>query len=195
MSRNWTLLAGSAVLCASLSNIAAAQHHGQTECYEDRVHVQKFWYDYYRNKAWPQPFRAMDTSSVVSYFEVQRNNGWRLHNTLGNAMFDVDTGALNDAGQAHVEWIVKRAPRERQVVFVLEGKDKQETANRIEAAQVAISRLIPTGSLPPIYLTDEDAPGSSGAYQTAINRALNTSVPQPRLPVSPASVGGYTGTP
>ncbi len=195
MSRILSLLLGSVVLSGLTSNLAIAQKHCETECYEDRVHCQNFWYDYYRNKKWPQPFRAMDTSSVVTYFEVQRNNGWRLHNTLGNAMFDLDTGALNDAGQAHVEWIVKRAPKERRVVFVLEGKNQQDTANRIESAQVAISRILPTGALPPIYLTDEDAPGSSGAYQTALNRAINTSVPPPRLPASPATVGGYTGTP
>lgn len=188
MSRILTLVFGSVVLTACTSSCGLAQQHN-AECVEDRVHVQNFWYDYYRNKAWPMPFRAMDASSVMSYFEVQRNNGWRLHNTVGSMMFEPTTGELNDAGLAHVQWIVKSAPQNRRVVFVLEGQDQEETAKRIEATQVAISRLIPTGELPAIYLTDKDAPGSSGAYQTAINRAINQSMPQPRLPVNTVGFG------
>lgn len=148
---------------------------------------REFWRDYYRNKHWPMPFRAMDTSAVLSHFEVQKNNGWRLNNTVGAPMFTTETCQLNESGHAHVKWIVTRAPQNRRVVFVLEGKDQQETAKRVEAVQIAISALVPTGPLPEIYLTDEDAPGSSGIYQTAVSRAINTTVPQPRLPVMAAA--------
>lgn len=191
MSRVLTLIIGSVVLSACTSGYAVAQQQLNEQCVEDRVHSQKFWYDYYRNKNWPLPFRAMDASSVLSYFEVQRNNGWKLHNTVGTAMFDPATGVLNDAGEAHIRWIVSKAPQDRRIVFVLQGIDAEETSKRVEATQVAISRLVPTGSLPAIYLTDEDAPGSAGEYQTAISRAINTSRPAPRLPVnaSAASAG------
>lgn len=147
-----------------------------------------FHRDYYRNNRWPLPFRAQDTNAVLSYFDVQRNNGWKLHNTLGVAMFDVKTQMLTDSGRAHVKWIVSRAPQNRRVVFVLQGDNQADTAKRVESTQLAISDLIPVGPLPSIYLTNEDAPGSSGVYQTAINRAMTTSVPEPRLPV--AAQGG-----
>ncbi|MFN3189298.1 MAG: hypothetical protein ACE361_02155 [Aureliella sp.] len=190
MSRVTYLLLGSVLAGTFCTGCAVTPNE---QCNDDRVHVQNFWYDYYRNKAWPMPFRAQDTSAVLSYFEVQRNNGWKLNNTLGASMFDPASCSLNDSGRAHVKWIVKRSPKDRRVVFVLEGADAEETAKRIESTQIAISQILPTGELPAIYLTDQDAPGSGGAYQTAVSRAIINSAPAPRLPPSPASTGSSSG--
>ncbi len=168
----------SLILTAASSGVSLAQQ----PCGTDRGFCQSFHYDFYRNKRWPTPFRAMDTTSVLSYFDVQRNNGWRLHNTLGTAMFDPNTHCLTESGRAHAHWIVKRAPQNRRVVFVLQGDSPEHTAKRIESVQLAVSEVVPVGPLPSIYLTNQDAPGSSGVYQTAIVRAMTTSVPAPRLP-------------
>lgn len=195
MGRVLSLIVGAVVMGSSFSGCAVVQQHRNDQCVEDRVHFQNFRYDYYRNKTWPMPFRAMDTSSILSYLEVQRNNGWRLHNTVGQAMFDPVIGGLNDSGRAHVKWIISRAPQDRRVVFVLKGDSPEETAKRLEATQLAISALVPTGPLPAIYLTEEDAPGSPGEYQTAINRAITTSVPEPRLPVMAASSSAGESSP
>ncbi len=138
-------------------------------------------YDYYRNKMWPAPFTALDTNSVVAIFDQQRSNGWRLHNTLSSSMFDSNTNCLTEAGRAHVKWIVTQAPQNRRVVFVLQDSNQQLTATRVESTQLAISELVPVGPLPQIYLTDREPFGSSGVYQTAIHRAMATSVPSPRL--------------
>ena len=151
-------------------------------------------YDYYRNKMWPAPFTAADTHSVVSIFEQQRSNGWRLHNTLSSAMFDPKTHCLTDAGKAHVKWIVTQAPQARRVVFVLQDVDQQLTATRVESTQLAISEVVPIGPLPQIYLTDREPFGSSGVYQTAIHRAMANSVPAPRL-TSAATTGSGGATP
>lgn len=183
MSRQNVL--GMTLLIASLAAGTASAQHACTD--PDRT--QSFHYDYYRNNSWPQPFRRMDTSSVMSYFEVQRNNGWKLHNTLGQAMFDPNTHGLTDAGRSHMRWIVTQAPQDRRVVFVLVGEDQQQTAARVESTQLAISEMIPVGPLPTIYLTDRDAPGSSGAYQTAVNRAMASTVPAPRLTAAAPSTG------
>lgn len=150
----------------------------------------QFHLDFFRNKRWPEPFRAQDTLSVMNYMEIQRNNGWRLHNTLGAGMYDTTHNVLTNSGLAHIRWIVSRAPENRRVVFVLQGDSPEDTAQRVEAAQVAISRYVPVGPLPQIYVTDIDAPGSSGAYQTAVIEAMTKSVPAPRLPSS----GGQTGS-
>ena len=147
-------------------------------------------YDYYRNKMWPAPFSATDTHAVVSIFEQQRSNGWRLHNTLSSAMFDPKTHCLTDAGKAHVKWIVTQAPQARRVVFVLQDVDQQLTATRVESTQLAISAVMPIGPLPQIYLTDREPFGSSGVYQTAIHRAMANSVPAPRLTSSAAAGSG-----
>ncbi|HBE70655.1 MAG TPA: hypothetical protein DDW52_21125 [Planctomycetaceae bacterium] len=146
--------------------------------------------DYYRNKMWPVPFRAQDTRSVMSYFDAQRNKGWQLHNTVGTAMYQPGTGQLTNSGLAHLHWIVNKAPQQRRTVFILQAETAEETAARVESTQLAISKLVPVGPLPQLYLTNREAPGSSGLYQTSINRAMTTSVPSPRLGQS--SAGGTT---
>ncbi len=148
-------------------------------------------YDYYRNKLWPTPFRSMDTCSVMTFFEQQADNGWRLNNTISHSMFDPKTNRLTDAGKAHVQWIVTQAPQSRRVVFVLQGNNQQSTALRVESTQLAVSEVIPVGPLPSIYLTDREPTGSSGVYQTAIHRAMLSSVPTPRLT---ANNGGSSGS-
>lgn len=191
MSRMLTVVIGSVVISACFSGCSVAQQH----CREDRVHAQAFWRDYYRNNAWPLPFRAQDTHAVVRYFEVQANNGWKLNNTLGTAMFDTQTCGLNSSGMAHLKWIVSKSPQDRRVVFVLKDKNAERTAKRVEATQIAISSLIPTGALPTIYLTERDAPGSPGEYQTAIARAISTSAPPPRLPANSAAASSGSSSP
>ena len=170
-----------------LSTLAASSVSAQQACPPSVGYETNWKYDYYRNKIWPEPFRAMDTQSVLSYFDTQRDKGWRLNNTLGASMFNPQTQQLTESGKAHVRWITTRAPRDRRVVFVLQGDSQAHTAKRIESTQLAVSEYVPVGALPQIYLTDEDAPGSSGAYQTAVHRAINTSVPSPRLPAAPVT--------
>ncbi len=171
----------SLIAVATVASSASAQHpYGH-----DAGMFESFHYDYYRNKMWPLPFRAADTRAVMGYFDVQRNNGWKLHNTVGASMFDPETNALTDSGRAHVKWVISRAPRNRRVLFVLQAKDRHATAARVESTQLAVSEMVPVGPLPSIYLTDQDAPGSSGAYQTAIHRAMTNSVPSPRLGTDP----------
>ncbi len=166
-------------LCAMIATGVSAQ--AQDYCADGTSCGEGFRYDYYRNKMWPLPFRSMDTRSVLDHFAVQRNNGWKLHNTVGASMFDPTTQQLTDSGKAHVRWIVSRAPQDRRVVFVLQGDGQQQTAARVESTQLAISEVIPTGPLPQLFVTDQDAPGSSGVYQTAITRAMASTVPAPRL--------------
>lgn len=171
------ILSVSLVAVSVLASAASAQSY----CADGSQAGHGFHYDYYRNKMWPLPFRSEDTRSVLDYFTVQRNNGWKLHNTVGASMFDPQTQCLTDSGKSQVRWIVSRAPQDRRVVFVLQGDTPEKTAARVESTQLAISEMIPVGPLPQLYLTDQDAPGSSGVYQTAITRAMATSIPAPRL--------------
>lgn len=181
------------VLTLAFASLFVSEVVAQAPVHNPGCH-ERFHLDFYRNKRWPQPFRQMDTIAVMNFFEVQRNNGWTLHNTLGAAMYDPATHTLTDSGVAHVRWIVSRAPQNRRVLFVLQGDTQEQTAKRVESAQIAVSRFVPTGPLPKIYITDIDAPGSSGAYQTAIVRAMTDSVPAPRLPSGSGGAGaGGTG--
>lgn len=161
-------------------------------CYQE---PSAFWTSYYRNIRWPMPFRAQDVSSVTAYFDVQRENGWRLRNTVGHAMFDPRTNSLTDAGKSHVRSILRDNPPDRRAVFVFQGQNQQQTASRVQSTELAISELLPVGDLPPVYLTDRDAPGSSGAYQAAVMKAMTASQPAPRLTAASAAGAAPSGTP
>jgi hypothetical protein len=150
---------------------------------------------YYRNARWPMPFRAQDVTAVTSFFDIQRENGWRMHNTVGHAMFDPRTNCLTQAGKNHILSILRDNPAERKVVFVLQGQNQQHTATRVQSTELAISEVLPVGDLPPVYVTDRDAPGSSGAYQNSIMQAMRSSIPAPRLTSSANnSSGGSSGS-
>ena len=198
MRRLWVVLT---IVVGAVSSVANAQlaraQNGPNQCGPDQCGLSaktSCTNDYYRNKMWPAPFSAADTQSVITIFDQQRSNGWRLHNTLSSAMFDPKTHCLTDAGKAHVKWIVTQAPQARRVVFVLQDIDQQLTATRVESTQLAISAVMPIGPLPQIYLTDREPFGSSGVYQTAIHRAMANSVPAPRL-TSAAAAGSGAAAP
>lgn len=181
------------VAVAACGTASAQQAYCPPACGPDGNCAQNFHYSFYRNAAWPMPFRAMDTAAVTSIFEAQRNNGWKLSNTIGAAMYAPGTHELTDAGKAHLRWVVTQAPENRRVVFVRQGANQAVTAKRVESTQLAISELIPVGPLPQLYLTQRDAPMSSGEYQTTVLRALTSSVPPPRLPAQQGNAG--VGTP
>ncbi len=173
MNRKWIkrTLTASALALLSTTTVQAGWPEFMRSCSIDRQ----------RNNAWPQPFRSMDAVSVNAPFEVMKNNGWRMFNTLGTPVF-TEEQALTEAGRLQLQWIVTQAPVNRRAVFVLRGSNADDTAARIEAVQVAISDLVPTGPLPQIWVTDVEPTPSSGQYQTAISRALMNSTPKPRLP-------------
>lgn len=177
-------------LILSLVALAMCQQMAQAQ---QPGHLQSAKVDRWRNTLWPMPFRADDTLAVTNFFDIQRNNGWRLYNTLGTPMFDVETNRLTDAGKAHLRWILTYAPQNRRVIFVLKAEDAAKTAHRVESTQLAVSELLPNGALPPIYLTDVESKGSSGVYQTAVYRAMVTSVPEPRLPAQAGNNSGGAG--
>lgn len=178
--------------CGNASNGPGvyAQGYGQYGNGQCGQEPSAFWTSYYRNTRWPMPFRAQDVSAVTQHFDIQRENGWRMHNTVGHAMFDPQTNSLTQAGRNHIQSILRDNPSNRKVVFVLQGHNPKQTAARVQSTELAISELLPVGDLPPVYVTDRDAPGSSGAYQTAVNRALMASVPLPRLSSGSGGAGG-----
>jgi nitrogen fixation protein len=149
----------------------------------------RFKKDAHRNNYWPEPFATTDRLAVREPFAVQMNNGWRLQNTIGDGYFEPDTQELNLAGQMKVRSVVQNSPVGRRTVFVLAGPSDEFTMIRVDSVQRAIARHIPRGDLPEVLLTDRDITGGSGEYYDAVDRALKSSVPAPRLP-PPANAGG-----
>jgi hypothetical protein len=153
----------------------------------------EFWHrvkvDTHRNNAWPEPFVTADRAAAREPFCIMTNNGWRMQNTVGTFLFD-DNNQLNRAGEIKVRWIVTQAPQHRRAVFVFQADTPEGTAARVESVQLAISRIMPAGGLPPVMITDTEPEGGSGEYYDALNRALQSSLPSPRLPASDASSNG-----
>jgi hypothetical protein len=142
-----------------------------------------------RNNYWPQPFRSMDAAAAVSPFDVMRCNGWRLFNTLNSCLFD-EKGQLTEVGKLQLYRVINHSPVDKRMIYVSKATTEQLTAARVESIELAISEFMPSGELPPILVSHEEQPISSGQYQTALNRALMRSVPTPRLPAISSGGGG-----
>jgi hypothetical protein len=143
--------------------------------------------DWHRNNMWPQPFIQADRAAVCEPFAIQVNNGWRLQNTVGDAYFDPATQELTLAGQHKVRWIVQQAPAHRRAVFVLVNEDQEVTNHRVASVQQAAQRYTIKGTPPEVLLTDRDVSFGSGDYYDAVDRAMKSSVPTPRLPARGSS--------
>jgi hypothetical protein len=163
------------VVLAIVGSIAPLAQAGWPE-----LHAE-FHRDRIRNNAWPQPFRGMDATAVANPFELQKNNGWREFNTIGSNFFDKEC-ALTDAGMHKVSVAIMKTPSNRKALFVLKGESPDQTSQRVEAVQIAVSKMIPVGPLPEIFVTDQDNVTVSGETQTLLNRGIKNSMPAPVLP-------------
>ena len=154
-----------------------------------------FWHrvkvDFHRNNAWPEPFQTADRGAAREPFCIMVNNGWKMQNTIGTFLFNLETQELNTAGEAKVKWVVTQTPINRRAVFVLCGDTPEDTQRRVQSVQAYISRIVAPAPLPPVMLTDREPEGSSGEYFDAIHRATIQSIPAPRLPAS--QNGGASG--
>lgn len=154
-----------------------------------------FWHraaiDYHRNNAWPEPFAEADAAQVIAPFEVMKQNGWRLHNTIGHALFREGDGALMASGGQMVQWVATQAPASRRAIFVLRGRTNEETDARVASVKQTLANTLMRGPAPPIYITDVDPASSSGAWAMKINRSWIENLPTPELPRT--SVQGQSG--
>ncbi|QEG38945.1 hypothetical protein UC8_09050 [Roseimaritima ulvae] len=145
---------------------------------------------YHRNNAWPQPFAELSAAQTRAPFEVMKQKGWLLHNTIGHELFRDGDGALTAAGRNRVHWIATQAPANHRVVHVLRGASEAETEARVEAVRVALNHMYISGPQPPVYITEIQPATSPGMRASQISRAAMTNMPAPKLPASNSSTGG-----
>jgi hypothetical protein len=143
--------------------------------------------DYHRNNAWPQPFTEDSMRQTVAPFEIMKQNGWRLHNTIGNELFRDGDGALLAAGHERVYWIASQAPADRRVVYVLRGRTSSETEARLASVRDTLSRVQSNGPAPQLMITEIEPNTASGAWATQINRSWMEAIPAPKLPSTSAT--------
>jgi hypothetical protein len=150
-----------------------------------------FWHhqhvNYQRVNAWPQPFTDDSARQATAPFEVMKQNGWRLHNTIGNELFRDGDGALLAAGHKRVDWITSQAPADRRVVYVLRGRSQAETDARLASVRETVSRAYTDGQPTQVLVTDVEPTTASGAWATQINRDWLEALPKPKLPTTSAN--------
>jgi hypothetical protein len=149
--------------------------------------------DWQRNNAWPEPFVTVDRSLARTPFLIMADNGWKMQNTIGDVLFEGETNQLNRAGELKVKYIVTQSVAHRRAVYVLRGETAEATATRLESVQVAISKYVPEGPLPPVNITETEPESTPGQYIDAINQAYQSTTPSPRLP-PPQSNTSNTGS-
>ncbi|MEM9587951.1 MAG: hypothetical protein AAGA03_11785 [Planctomycetota bacterium] len=142
---------------------------------------------YHRNIAWPDPFNEADAIQAVAPFEVMKNNGWRLHNTIGHELFRKGDGALLAAGHNHLRWIATQAPANRKAVFVLIGKTNAETEARVASVRAALSSYEGVTTMPRVFITHREQPTTPGPWANKISRDRLENMPPPVLPSESAS--------
>ena len=151
-----------------------------------------FWHGlhvgYHRNNAWPDPFNEVDSLSVVAPFHVMKQNGWRLHNTIGHEQFREGDGALLANGQQQVHWIATQAPANRRQVYVLRGRSEAETDARVASVQHTLASSVRVGGpAASVLVTDIEPSAASGAWAVQINRTWLEELPPPKLPTTSAN--------
>lgn len=162
-----------------------------------KSHWSRFWHqthlDWERNNAWPEPFRHMDRQALRNSWTPYVNKGWQIETTLTARHFNAETQALNSAGEAKVRWIATSAPNQRRTIFVVRGESQDVTETRVDIVQQAVTRVLPTGTMPAVVRTYRDPSGiiPSGDYQNQIWKKAMSGI---REPVLPGAAGGG-GTP
>ena len=155
----------------------------------------EFWHyfgvGYHRSNAWPDPFNELDAEQVILPFQMMKHNGWKMHNTIGHERFREGDGALLASGQYRVRWIATQAPENRRIVYVLRGRDQQETDARVNAVNETLANIPIHGPKPTVLITDVEPDTAPGDWATKINRDRLEQQPPPRLPKN--SINGTAG--
>lgn len=161
--------------------VPSSAHAGWAEFWH-RFHV-----DWHRNNCWPEPFSTADRALYYQPFAIMVDNGWRLHNTITEELFNSESQELTVAGTHLVHWIVTQAPAHRRTVFVLRGANPEATAVRVDSVQRAIASMLSKGQLPPVVVTGIEPPNVSGEYFDRVREAFQSTTPAVTLP------GGESG--
>ncbi|MDA8743114.1 hypothetical protein N9N28_00650 [Rubripirellula amarantea] len=154
-----------------------------------------FWHNvnvgYHRNNAWPDPFNEVDAMEVITPFETMKQNGWKLHNTIGHELFREGDGALLASGNQRVRMIAQTAPESRRAIYVVRGNTPSETDARVAAVRQSLVSLNIPGPVPNVMVTGTEPPTASGAWAGKIGREWLNSMPKPELPQT--SISGEKG--
>lgn len=160
--------------------------------------VKKAWYnfkrDFKRNQLWPQPWVGPDRASVYAPMTVMVAKGWMRQNQLNDEHFEVGKDELNEAGRMKVQQIMAVTPPNHRAVYVMRAATPELTASRIAHVEQFVTENTfddhPT-QVCESRLRRNDFPAD---YVDQVGRAFRDSTPEPRIPPSEYSSGGYSQT-
>lgn len=171
------------LIATALLSVTGATASADWASFWHRVHK-----GFYRNTAWPDPFNEADAAQVVMPFEAMKQNGWRMHNTIGHELFRAGDGALLASGQNRVRWIATQAPPTHRDIYVLRGDTPEETAARVAAVREAVDGVaMADGIAPQVLVTNVEPRTAPGAMATKIGRDYLEQMPAPKLPDTTAA--------
>lgn len=136
----------------------------------------------HRNICWPKPYIYPDRAAVAAPFAVMINNGWERQNLLGDHHFTSDGSKMTTAGDLKIRWILTQAPMNRRSIFVQRTWLQETDAMRLQAVQVAASKVLPDGIVADVQPTHLQVEGRSAETVDKVNTQFHESMPLPILP-------------
>lgn len=142
----------------------------------NRAHVDKL-----RTSCWPQPFQKADREVVCRTLSIQLAKGWQRQNTLSHVYFDQDTHELNVAGRRKLAAIMSGTPYSaNNTIYVVRSLNPEAQERRVTSIHEASLQIFNTQ--PNVVSTAIEPRTWSAEYIDAVNRAIEESLPTPRLP-------------
>ena len=151
----------------------------QAQWFGNFFRESKGWY--HANKAWPDPIVQQDRMSVAVVTGKQIEKGWRRQTLLCDHHFEDGGTRLNQAGEMHLKYILTQVPVRHRAIYVQRLMAPDQTADRVNAIQVAISQMQPN-DMPPVYESNMHFDGSPADDVDAVYKKLASTRPDPRLP-------------
>jgi len=148
---------------------------------------------FYDNHIWPQQYVWPSRRAICSAFETTIANGWRRNNLLSKYDFATEGEGLSEAGKIRVQRILTYAPPQRRTIFVQNGIDAAQTAERVEAVQTFASNLnmnVGPVDVRETYMQDDGRPAQT---VDAMFTGFSSNQPAPVLPQSNSTGSGSTG--
>lgn len=108
---------------------------------------QLFIHKYHAAHHWPYPYVCADRADVQNIMETQVVNGWIEATTLYDYHFDEATQELNQAGVAHLQWIVSHAPVQYRQTHIASTANPEFNNVRLLSVQKSVSALTGDSSL------------------------------------------------
>ncbi len=151
----------------------------------NRVHL-----DWNRNNCWPEPFVQQDANRICEHFSIQIANGWQRQNTLSEVYFDPDTQMLNEAGRRKVWTIMNTTPEPYRTIYVVQAMAPDIHERRVDSVQKVASGWSDESVMPQVIPVKITPRAWSAEYIDAIDRKVQTAMPDPVLPEFTDTTGG-----